>query len=85
LEAGVVQKDMVLEEGSLQDATSKKIIWLVCESCNRSQQVKDTVGNPARYFDNFGCQQPDKPNHDMIVNGARRKFPLVTKHQDFNV
>jgi hypothetical protein len=73
------------QETSNQDSTAKKIIWVVCEACNRSRRVTDPVGDPARYFNDVGCGQPEKPNHDMIVNGSRRRFPLVANHQYMNV
>lgn len=73
------------QETASQDATAKKIVWVVCEACNRSQRVTDPVGDPARYFNDVGCEQPEKPNHDMIVNGSRRRFPLVANRQYMNV
>ncbi|KAH8671146.1 major facilitator superfamily domain-containing protein [Xylariales sp. PMI_506] len=66
---------------SLQSANSKRIVWVVCQQCHANRQVKDPVGDPARYFNDVGFCLPEKPNHDMIVNGSRRRFPLVVKNK----
>ncbi|KAI0134520.1 major facilitator superfamily domain-containing protein [Xylariales sp. AK1849] len=68
----------------LQDFANQRTVWVVCEQCNASRRVTDPpVGDPAKYFNNITLGFPEKPNHDMIMNG-RRKFPLVVKNETIN-
>ncbi|KAF3018108.1 hypothetical protein E8E14_007059 [Neopestalotiopsis sp. 37M] len=64
------------------EGPKSKIVWVVCEQCNASRRVTDSVGDPTKYFNNiYGTLE--KPNHDMIVNG-RRRFPLAVRNPRLN-